>query len=249
VPTGNPCLRLGDRRFDLTHRCLLTGILSPTADDQRATSALDRVLGPARRLVADGADILEIAGAGTPGRAGSGAEEVDTVVSLVTALMNRIDVPLSVRSARAEVLAAACAAGAVLAHDSGGFDDPASLPGVVRGGVSVVALDAERAARALAAGVAADRIILDAGLGRGATARQEAALLRETERLAGLGYPLLISACRTTGSGARSRSLTAVAYGVAHGCRIVRVQDVAGTVRVVRLVERILEARAPGGAP
>jgi dihydropteroate synthase len=40
-----------------------------------------------------------------------------------------------------------------------------------------------------------------------------------------------------------------VAYGVAHGGRIVRVHDVTGTVRVVRLVERILEARAQAGAP
>ena len=42
----------------------------------------------------------------------------------------------------------------------------------------------------------------------------------------------------------RAPSLVAVAYGVAHGCRIVRVHDVAGTVRVVRIVERLLEAEA-----
>jgi dihydropteroate synthase len=38
--------------------------------------------------------------------------------------------------------------------------------------------------------------------------------------------------------------MAATAYGLSHGCRIVRVHDVAGTVRVVRLVERILEAKA-----
>jgi dihydropteroate synthase len=84
--------------------------------------------------------------------------------------------------------------------------------------------------------------------------------------LAALGYPLLLSASNKTFLGVlldlpldarRAPSLTTVAYGVRHGCRILRVHDVAGTVRVVRLVERLLEAETdapagndrPGGAP
>ena len=114
----------------------------------------------------------------------------------------------------------------------------------------------DRAERALAAGLAADQIVLDAGLDLGKTAAQSAVLLRESDRLAALGYPLLLSASNKTFLGVlldlpidarRTPSLTAAAYGVAHGCRIVRVHDVAGTVRVVRLVERILEAEAANG--
>ena len=95
--------------------------------------------------------------------------------------------------------------------------------------------------------------MLDAGLDLGKTAAQSAVLLRESDRLAALGHPLLLSASNKTFLGVlldrpvdarRTPSLTAVAYGVAHGCRILRVHDVAGTVRVVRLLERILEARA-----
>jgi dihydropteroate synthase len=108
----------------------------------------------------------------------------------------------------------------------------------------------ERAARALAAGLSNDEVIVDAGLDLGKTPGQSAVLLRESGRLAGLGHPLLLSASNKPFLGAlldkgiderREGSLAAVAYGVAHGCRLVRVHDVAGTVRVVRMVERLLE--------
>jgi dihydropteroate synthase len=76
-------------------------------------------------------------------------------------------------------------------------------------------------------------------------------LLRDSDVLASLGYPLLLSASnkRFLGellgldiSDRRDASLAAAAYGVAHGARIVRVHDVAGTVRVARTVEAILAA-------
>jgi dihydropteroate synthase len=170
----------------------------------------------------------------------------------------------------------------VIGNDISGFGDPDYLTTAARCGATVVATHirlaprvrdpqpryddlvadvasflADRAERALTAGVAPDRIVLDAGLDLGKTAAQSAILLRDSERLAGLGYPLLLSASNKTFLGVlldlpvdarRAPSLTAVAYGVAHGCRIVRVHDVAGTVRVVRLVERILETAGDGGA-
>src|SRR5207248_831959 len=119
----------------------------------------------------------------------------------------------------------------------------------------VAAFLVDRAERALAAGLAADQIVLDAGLDLGKTAAQSAVLLRESERLAALGYPLLLSASNKTFLGVlldlavdarRAPSLAAVAYGVAHGCRIVRVHDVAGTVRIVRVVDRPL---SPASTP
>ena len=122
----------------------------------------------------------------------------------------------------------------------------------------VAAFLVDRAERALAAGLAADQIVLDAGLDLGKTAAQSAVLLRESERLASLGYPLLLSASNKTFLGVlldldidvrRAPSMAATAYGVSHGCRIVRVHDVAGTVRVVRMVERILEAEVAEPPP
>jgi dihydropteroate synthase len=122
------------------------------------------------------------------------------------------------------------------------------------GEVSAFLLD--RARRAREAGLSADQVILDAGLDLGKTAGQSAVLLRESPALAALGYPLLLSASNKTFLGVlldlpidqrRWASLAATAHGVAGGCRIVRAHDVPGTVRVVRMTERILEAQATSG--
>jgi dihydropteroate synthase len=110
----------------------------------------------------------------------------------------------------------------------------------------------ERAARAVAAGLTRDQISIDAGLDLGKTPAMSAVLLRESDVLAAAGYTLLLSASNKRFLGElleleiddrRDSSLAAVAYGVAHGCRIVRVHDVAGSVRVCRTVEAILDAR------
>ena len=289
MPNGNHALRLGSRRYDLTRRCLVMGILNRTPDsfyDQGATFALDLTLRRAEALVIEGADILDVGGVKAgPGPAVGEEEELDRVIPAVEALVARFDVPVSADTWNANVLASACAAGAVVGNDISGFGDPRYLSTAARCGASVVATHirlaprvrdpephyedlvgdvvaflVERAERALAAGLAPDQIMLDAGLDLGKTAGQSAMLLRESDRLAALGYPLLLSASNKTFLGVlldlpvdarRTASLSAVAYGVAHGCRIVRVHDVAGTVRLVRLLERILEAQAgpAGGGP
>jgi dihydropteroate synthase len=216
-----------------------------------------------------------------PGPEVGEAEELDRVLPPIEALHRRFDVPVSVDTWNARVLAAACQAGAVLGNDISGFGDPEYLPTAARAGASVVATHirlaprvrdpephyddlvadvaaflVDRAERARAAGLAPDQIVLDAGLDLGKTAAQSAVLLRESARLAALGYPLLLSASNKTFLGVlldlavdarRAPSMAATAYGVARGCRIVRVHDVAGTVRVVRLIERLLAAEAEVG--
>ena len=110
---------------------------------------------------------------------------------------------------------------------------------------------ADRARRAEEAGLPVERIVVDAGLDLGKTWQQSVQLLRASGTLAALGYPLLLSASNKTFLGrlldldiaARGdASLAAAALGVALGCRIVRAHDVAGTVRVCRTVQAILEA-------
>jgi dihydropteroate synthase len=115
----------------------------------------------------------------------------------------------------------------------------------------VTAFLLDRAGRAEAAGLRPEQIALDAGLDLGKSPVQSAVLLRESEALAGHGYALLLSSSnkRFLGElleldidGRRAASLASVAYGVAHGCRIVRVHDVAGSVAVCRMTEALLAA-------
>jgi dihydropteroate synthase len=109
----------------------------------------------------------------------------------------------------------------------------------------------DRAARAEAVGLGPDQIALDAGLDLGKSPAQSAVLLRESGPLAGHRFTLLLSSSNKRFLGElltldidarRSASLASVAYGVAHGCRIVRVHDVAGSVAVCRMTEALLAA-------
>ena len=113
----------------------------------------------------------------------------------------------------------------------------------------VAAFLVERATRAVAAGLEPEQIVLDAGLDLGKTPAQSAVLLRESAVHARLGYPLLLSASNKRFIGEllareiddrREESLAAVAYGVACGCRIVRVHDVLGSRRVCQTIEALL---------
>jgi len=109
----------------------------------------------------------------------------------------------------------------------------------------------ERVERALASGIPPDRIAIDAGLDLGKTAHQSLLLLQNSARLASLGYPLLLSSSNKTFLGVlldldlaerRDASLASAAAGIAGGCRLIRVHDVAGTCKVRDLLAAILES-------
>jgi dihydropteroate synthase len=265
-----PVLDLGGTRHDLAHRALVMGILNRTPDsfyDQGLTFQLDALYARAAELVADGADILDVGGVKAgPGPEVTEPEEMERVVPVVTGLVQRFDVPVSVDTWRASVARASYAEGALMGNDISGFADPDYLPAAAEYGAAVVATHIrlaprvadpdpkyddvvadvgdfllERAERAQKAGMPPERIVLDAGLDLGKTAAQSLALLRASPTLAGLGYPLLLSASNKTFLGVtldlginerREASLAAAALGTAWGCRILRVHDVKGTCRV-----------------
>lgn len=278
-PPAPISLRLGAPIFDLTSRALVMGIINRTRDsfyEPAATFDLDALFERAERLITEGADILDVGGvkAGPGDDVGEG-EELERVVPVITELVRRFDVPISVDTWRASVARAAFAEGACIGNDISGFGDDQYLPVAAQAGATVVATHirlrprvadpaphyddvtatvaeflTDRRTRALDAGVSADRIVLDAGLDLGKTAAQSLQLLRDSERLAGLGAPLLLSASNKTFLGVlfdlpvsdrREPSLAATALGIASGCRIVRVHDVQGSVRVRDVIARLIE--------
>ena len=273
-------LELGERVFDLTTRALVMGILNRTPDsfsERGAYFPMDRFLARAEQLVAEGADLLDVGGVKAgPGPEVGLEEELERVVPGVEALVARFDVPVSVDTWRAPVAEAAFSAGAVLGNDISGFADPDYLPAAARAGAAVVAthirlaprvpdpdphyddvvMDAcaflvERARRAEAAGIPRHRVVVDAGLDLGKTAEQSLVLLQASDRLAALGYPLLLSASDKTFLGRlfglevdqrREATLAATALGVVRGCRVVRAHDVRGARRVCDTLAAIAEA-------
>lgn len=273
-------LSLGQRSYDVTSRAVVMGILNRTKDSffaPAATYDTDAFFARAEQLVLEGADLLDVGGVKAgPGEEVSESEELDRVVPVLEELVKRFDVPLSVDTWRASVAEASFAAGACLGNDISGFADPDYLRVAAEAGASVVATHirlrprvadptphyddvtatvrdflVERRTRALAAGVPAERIILDAGLDLGKTPAQSLQLLRDSAQLAELG-PLLLSASNKTFLGAlfdldvmsrREPSLAAAALGITAGCRVLRVHDVLGHVRVRDAMAAIMEAQ------
>ena len=281
TPISSTTLRIGDTSHDITHRALVMGILNRTPDsfyDRGADWAFDRFLERAESHVANGADILDVGGVKAgPGEEVTEAEELDRVVPAVEALVERFDTPISVDTWRASVARECYSRGALVGNDISGFADPDYVVAAAEHGASVVATHirlrprvadpnpsyddvvndvatflADRAAQALAAGVAADRVIVDAGLDLGKTAAQSIELLRGSAVLANLGFPLLLSVSNKTCLGVLldlevdqriEASLAAAAIGIMGGCRVLRVHDVQGTVRVADAIAHVLAAR------
>jgi dihydropteroate synthase len=187
------------------------------------------------------------------------------------------DVPISIDTTRAEVAAAALDAGADLVNDIWGVDAaPDLLELAAERGVPVVLMhnrtearyrnvvaevlaDLERAvARAVGAGVAWERVIVDPGIGFGKTALHNLAVLSDLALLGVLGRPVLLGTSRKSTIGkvldlpADERlegTLATTALGVAAGVDIVRVHDVRANVRVARMADAIVRGgwSEPGG--
>jgi dihydropteroate synthase len=276
-------LHLGPHPFDITSRAVVMGILNRTPDsffDQGSYFGFDDFLRKADQLVADGADFLDVGGVKAgPGPEVTEAEELERVVPAVEALAARFDVPLSVDTWRAAVAEACFAAGAVVGNDISGFADPDYLAVCAAAGASVVATHirlrprvpdptpaypdgvrtavrdflADRAAQAEALGLAPSRIMVDAGLDLGKSEPQSLELLRASDDLVALGYPVFLSAsnkrflgdlCGTEVTDRRDATNAAHALGVALGCRVLRAHDVRGARRIAAVLGALLEARA-----
>jgi dihydropteroate synthase len=207
-------------------RTLVMGVLNVTPD---SFSDGGRYLDPARalrhgrRLVAAGADLVDVGGESTrPGADRPGPdEEADRVLPVVTALAAE-GVAVSVDTMRASVAEQAVGAGAVLVNDvSGGRADDDMLPVVARLGAAYVLMHWRAHSRemqqhteygdvvedvitelrdqldaAVEAGIEPDRIAVDPGIGFSKTADQNWDVLGHLERLHELGHPVLVAASR-----------------------------------------------------
>ncbi len=217
-------LELGrDHRFDITYRSVIMGILNRTPDsfyDQGSYFEFDAFLARAERLVAEGADFLDVGGVKAgPGPEVATEEELQRVVPAIEALVARFDVPISIDTWNPVVLDASLTAGAVVGNDISGFAAPDYLDICARHGASVVATHIRLGPRipdpapvyddmlgevraflrakgeaAEAAGIPRQRIMVDDGLDLGKTEPQSLELLRTSDQLAALGYVPFLSA-------------------------------------------------------
>ena len=230
--------RIGPTTFAWGERTFVMGILNVTpdsfsgdgllADDGEtegergggagAPDPVELAVATGRRMVAEGADILDVGGESTrPGHGVVGLdEERRRVVPVIAALRAALpDTPLSVDTTKPAVAEAALAAGADLINDVWGVGDDDSLARLAADhGVPLVVMHNRSEARyttflpeliadlqsaierALALGVRWDDLILDPGFGFGKTATHNLELMRDFRALTMLGRPILLGASR-----------------------------------------------------
>lgn len=217
-----------------------------------------------RRLAAAGADLIDVGGESTrPGAAHVGLQqELDRVLPVLEALHCEVDVPLSIDTTKSTVARAAIAAGAEFVNDISGLTFDTAMAGAVaeagaglfvmhtRGRPATMQADTryadllaevaaalrESVVMALAAGVAADRIAVDPGIGFGKDVAGNLELLRRLPELAARGRPILLGTSRKSFIGRvlgvedpaarQAGTLATVALGVASGARLFRVHEI-----------------------
>jgi dihydropteroate synthase len=216
--------RIGPATFRWGERTFVMGILNVTPDSFSGDGLLARkdpletAVGTARRMVEEGADILDIGGESTrPGHMPVGVEEERRrVVPVIAAIRAALpDIPLSVDTTKPAVAEAALAAGADLVNDVWGVSDDDALARIAADhGVPFVIMhnraearyarflpevvaDLQRALeRALRLGVRWDDLIVDPGFGFGKAPEHNLELLRELSILRILGRPILLGTSR-----------------------------------------------------
>lgn len=266
----HPPLELGARTVRLDQPQVM-GILNVTPDsfsDGGRHDALDAGRAHAAAMLEAGAAIIDIGGESTrPGAAATfEGEEIGRILPAV-AYCAAMGAAISLDTRRAGVLAAGLAAGAHMANDVSALRyDPRSIEVVATEGCPVVLMHAPGSgedlhkggdyadvvsevfdflksarARAIAAGVAADRIICDPGIGFGKSLAENLALINALPLFHALGSPLMLGASRKRMIGALSHeeeagdrlagSLALAVKGMEAGVHLLRVHDVAATVQ------------------
>lgn len=213
---------IGDREFAWGARTWLMGIVNVTPDsfsgDGLAGPDASVIVQQARRMVTEGADLLDIGGESTrPGHVVVPADtELARVIPAVEAIRAAMpDIPLSVDTTKPTVAADALRAGADLLNDVGGVTGDGSMAriagahgvpyvlmhdrdlGPVADVAGTVLEDLSHAiGRAVGLGCPERMIIVDPGIGFGKSAHQNLELLRDLHRLTVLGRPILLGASR-----------------------------------------------------
>jgi dihydropteroate synthase len=276
--------RCGRWRIDLS-RPRIMGIVNVTPDsfsDGGRFFEHQSALAHARRLIDEGADMLDIGGEST--RPGAPEVTVDEELRRVMPVVESLadcGVPLSIDSSKPEVMRAALEAGAAIVNDVRALREPGALELVAKSECGVVLMHMlgsprtmqqaphyadvmaevavflrHRLQSAIAAGISAERVVLDPGFGFGKSATHNLTLLARLNELA-LPAPILCgwshkaTLGQITGRDVVERihaSVAAAILAVERGASIVRVHDVAATHDALQVVQAVRD-HAPQTEP
>ena len=256
-----------------TERPLVMGIVNVTPDsfaDGGLHCEPRAAIAHARKLIEEGADLIDIGGESSrPGaKPISLSEELDRVLPVIEALA-RDGVPISIDTQKPEVMRIAISVGASMVNDINALQAPGAVQAIAASKVAVclmhkrgdpesmqqnpaytdVVLEVQaflkaRAEALLAAGIGAERIVIDPGFGFGKTVAHNLRLLRNLDAFLPLGFVVLAGMSRKstlgtiTGRVVQERlaaSLAAALLAAQKGAKILRVHDVKETVDVIKV--------------
>jgi len=217
-------LQCGKFRLSLARPLIMGGVnITPDSfSDGGSFATASTALAHARRLVDEGADLIDIGGESTrPGAGGVALEEERRRVLPVLEQLAGGTVPVSIDTQKPELMREAIAAGASMINDVNALQAPGALAAVAQSGVAVCLMHmqgtpadmqtdphyddvvaevleffGERMRAAHAAGIAPDRIVLDPGFGFGKTLEHNLELLRRLDRFNTAGAAVLTGLSR-----------------------------------------------------
>jgi dihydropteroate synthase len=265
-------------RMDLASETRVMGILNVTPDsfsDGAALPSPAKAVEAAARMAEEGADLVDVGGESTrPGAAPVPEdEEIRRVVPVIQAIKRALSLRVSVDTMKAKVARLSIEAGADMVNDVSAFSDTGMVAAVRDARVPVVIMHMRGTPRrmqqdtdyvdllssvvgflrkslkkAVAAGIADDKILVDPGLGFGKSAAGNLRILRELATLRSVGRPLVIGASRKSFIGTAldlpvneriEGSLAVAAYAAWHGAHVIRAHDVSATKRTTRMIDAI----------
>lgn len=262
---------IGNREY--SDRTYIMGILNVTPDsfsDGGRYNSIDKALKHTEKMVAEGADIIDVGGESTrPGHIQiSDEEEIERVAPVIERIKSEFDVPVSIDTYKSKVAAEAVRVGADMLNDIWGFKYDREMADVAAKNKVACCLMHNRSEAnysdfmqdvlsdlkecidiAKSAGVEDKYIILDPGVGFGKTYEQNLEVTNKVDMLGTLGYPVLLAASRKSMIGNALNlpsderlegTLATTVIAVLRGCLFVRVHDVKENKRVITMTEKII---------
>lgn len=274
IVIGKRTFALGSDGTGIPHAYVM-GILNVTPDsfsDGGRFNNVDTALKHAEQMMKDGADIIDVGGESTrPGHVKiSVAEEIERTCFVIEAIKENFDIPVSLDTYKPEVAEAGLLAGADLINDIWGLKwDDRMAPLIARYGVPCCLMHNRHNAAygnfleevlddiresvdiALHAGIKAEQIITDPGIGFAKDTQQNLILMNHLEKLAELGYPVLLGTSRKSMIGntlqlpveeREEGTIATSVIGLMKGCSFFRVHDVKANIRALKMTEAILRS-------
>lgn len=270
-------LRLGEcvLKFD---RTMIMGILNTTPDsfsDGGRFLGLDDALEHANKLQRDGADIIDVGGESTrPGAVEvSEQEELDRAIPVIERIRDTLDIAISIDSSKPEVMRSAVSAGASMINDVNALRADGALEVAADSDVAVCLMHMQGNPRTMqvkpqyddlideirqflrermlaceAAGIDAERIVLDPGFGFGKSHGHNLQILANLDQFTDLERPILIGLSRKQtlrnlaghhGTGLENAGIAAAVLAVHRGASLIRTHDVASVADALRVVNAV----------